>query len=363
MEFEDDERLTQHAKLVKKIRKQILEQADKTKNAAFIAREATIRQRTDTINNVRERLKETTDLIQHKHEVIKHKLSQEAVHREASIRVNRGLDALEKFIQILRESDVNTDMLEKAIRDPIISRSLKSEARMVMASDFFKSIQKQLVLQTEFINIAAHELKTPIMPILVNTEILEEELGDKYEEVKLIARNARRLQRLTENILNVARIESGTLKLNKERFDLNQIIGNVVKEETARLEGKKVELIKDTGNDEIYVFADKDRIIQIISNLLNNALKFTEKGSITITAKTVDGMVNVDVRDSGSGISAEIIPLLFSKFATKSVTGTGLGLYICKSIVEVHGGKIWAKNNGNGIAGATFGFSLPLADT
>jgi signal transduction histidine kinase len=363
MELQEDDRVTNHAMLVKKIRTQILEQAEKTKNAAFAAREATIRQRTETINNVRERLKDTTNLIQHKHEVIRRKLSQEAVHREANIRVNRGLDALEKFIQILRESDLNTDMLEKAIRDPIISKSLKSEARMVMASDFFKSIQRQLLLQTEFINIAAHELKTPIMPILVNTEILEEELGDKYEEVRLIARNARRLQRLTENILNVARIESGTLKLSKERFGLNQTISGVIREETLKLENKKVQLIQDAGNDEIFIYADKDRMIQIISNLLNNALKFTEKGKITITSRTVGQLAIVNVVDSGSGIPDEITPLLFSKFATKSVTGTGLGLYICKNIIEAHGGKIWAKNNDNEAAGATFGFSIPLADS
>jgi signal transduction histidine kinase len=362
MAFQDDDRLVQHALLVKKIRIQILEQAERTKNSAFASREATMRKRTETINKVRDSLQETTKLIQAKHEAVSRKLNQEAVHREANIRVNRGLEALEKFIQILRESDLNVEMFEKAIHDPIISTTVKSEARKIVASDFFKSIQQQLVMQTEFINIAAHELKTPIMPILVNTEILEQELGDKYEELKLIARNARRLQRLTENILNVARIESGTLKLNKEHFVLNKIIPNIIKDETSRLENKNVHLAHNTADDEINVYADKDRIIEVISNLLHNSLKFTEKGTITITLRVSNGEGIISVQDSGVGISPEILPLLFSKFATKSVKGTGLGLYICKNIVEAHGGRIWANNNDNGVVGATFSFSLPLAN-
>lgn len=361
MDIPYEERLVQHAVLVNKIRNQLLEKAEKTKQNAFAARDATVRQRTETINKVRERLQETTELIKARHESISQKINQDAIHRDANIRVNRGLEALEKFIQIIRESDMNSEMFEKAIRDPIISKTLKSEARKAFASDFFKSIQKQLVMQTEFINIAAHELRTPIMPILMNTEILEEELGDKYEEVKLIARNARRLERLTQNILNVARIESGTLKLSKERFDLNKAIAGIVKDEVTKLENKKTQLVHKTINDEISVYADKDRITQVVSNLLSNALKFTAEGTVTVNTKIVDGDAIIDVTDNGAGISAEIMPLMFAKFATKSDKGTGLGLYICKNIVEVHGGKIWAKNNDKG-RGATVGFSLPLEE-
>ncbi len=360
MDIPYEQRLVQHAMLVNKIRNQLLEQAEKTKRNAFAARDATIKQRTETINKVRESLQVTTDLIKSKHDAISKKINQEAIHRDANIRVNRGLEALEKFIQIIRESDMDSEMFEKAIRDPIISKTLKSEARKAFASDFFKSIQKQLVLQTEFINIAAHELRTPIMPILMNTEILEEELGDKYEEVKLIARNARRLERLTQNILNVARIESGTLKLSKEYFDLNKTIAGIIKDEVKKLDGKKIQFVHKTINDEIFVYADRDRIMQVVSNLLSNALKFTAEGMITVSTKIIDDYVVIDVIDNGTGISAEVIPLLFSKFATKSNQGTGLGLYICKNIVEVHGGKIWAKNNDNGIGGSTFGFFLPL---
>lgn len=352
-----EERIVQHALLVNKIRNELLLQAEKTKQDAFVAREAVIQKRADAIKKVRDSLQETTKLIQAKHESISRKINQEAIHRDANIRVNRGLEALEKFIQILRETDLTSEMLEMAIRDPIISKSLKSEARKTIASDFFKSVQKQLVMQTEFINIAAHELRTPIMPILVNTEILEEELGDKYEEVRLIARNARRLERLTENILNVARIESGTLKLTKEDFDLNKVIASIIMDERAKSENKNVQMIQSYAS-QIQIHADKDRITQVISNLINNALKFTHSGTITISTEINDDKVAVNVKDNGTGIPTDILPLLFSKFATKSDKGTGLGLYICKNIIEVHGGQMWAKNNKDG--GATFGFTLPL---
>lgn len=357
METPYEERLVQHALLVNKIRSQLLEQAEKTKQDAFLARESVIQKRAHAINKVRDSLQQTTKLIQAKHESISRKINQEAIHRDVNIRVNRGLEALEKFIQILRESDITSEMLEMAIRDPIISKSLKSEARMIIASDFFKSVQKQLVMQTEFINIAAHELRTPIMPILVNTEILEEELGDKYEEVKLIARNARRLERLTENILNVTRIESGTLKLDMEDFELNKTISGIIKDETAKAENNNVHFVQSTDS-EVYIHADRDRITQVISNLINNALKFTHNGTISISSEIHDDSIEVNVKDTGSGIPTEILPLLFAKFATKSDKGTGLGLFICKNIVEAHGGKMWAKNNFD--VGATFGFSLPL---
>ncbi|TBR11028.1 MAG: HAMP domain-containing histidine kinase [Candidatus Nitrosotenuis sp.] len=355
----DDDRAVKHAMLVSKIRSNLVAQVEKTRKNAFDARQDTIHKRTESIEKVRTSLLETTKLIQARHEAISNKINQDAIHREVNIRVNRGLEALERFIQVLRESDLDADMLEKAIHDPIISKSIKSEARKIFASDFFRSVQSQLVMQTEFINIAAHELRTPIMPILVNIELLEQDFGKDNEEIKIIARNARRLQRLTENILSVTKIESGSLKLNKESFDVNSVISDVIKEETTRLENKKIRLVHHTKLDSIYVYADKDRILQVIYNLINNAMKFTKEGDITITSEVVDNELIVSVQDRGAGIDHDILPLLFLKFSTKSNKGTGLGLYISKSIVESHDGRIWAKNNTDG-PGAAVGFSLPL---
>jgi signal transduction histidine kinase len=214
-----------------------------------------------------------------------------------------------------------------------------------------------------------------------------------------ISRNAARLQRLTNEILDVTRIESQTLKLNKERFDLNDLIMDIVEDYRNQLEkdnsSVKIPLLYDgneidsnnnndnnnDNNNEFHLFveADRERISQVISNLLNNAVKFTKEGNISINVLKKIGrkgkgkerdsqegqeVVIVNIKDTGTGIDSEIMPRLFTKFASKSDTGgTGLGLFISKSIVEAHGGKMWAKNNVSDESlekGATFAFSLPI---
>ena len=357
--YDENDRAIMHALQVKKIQNHIKEQVEKVKMDAFTAREELIQRRAEKIEQVRQKLNDTTLSIIKKHELIKERLNQEAVFREANIRVNRGLEALEKFIQILRDTEMEDEMLKKAIRDPIISSSMKSEARKIITSEFFQSIQKQLIMQTEFINIAAHELRTPIMPILVNVELLTDRLGSDNDEIKIIVRNAKRLQRLTENILSVTRIESKSLALKKEVFDINALIENVIKDESAHIENNKVSITVKNDGQPIFIEADRDRMAQVISNFLNNAIKFTKDGTITISSRIKDGNVIVNIKDNGPGIDRQIIPILFSKFVTKSDKGTGLGLYICKSIIEVHGGVIGAENSPDGI-GAIFSFSLPI---
>ena len=361
MDIQDEtDRTVQHALQVRRIQNHIKEQVEKVKMDAFAAREELIQRRAEKIEQVRQKLNQITMSIVAKHETIKARLNQEAVFREASIRVNRGLEALEKFIPILRDSDMEDEMLKKAIRDPIVSSSIKSEARKVITSEFFRSVQKQLIMQTEFINIAAHELRTPIMPLIVNAELLGERLGSDNEEVKIIVRNAKRLQRLTENILSVSRIQSKSLTLKKEWFDLNTVIANIVRDERVSIEKPAVKIIQKNAGIRIDVEADKDRISQVISNLLHNSIKFTEEGTILISTEIMDEQVLVSVKDDGPGIDPQIMPILFSKFATKSDKGTGLGLYISKEIIGGHGGTMWAKNADSGNLGATFSFSIPI---
>lgn len=357
-ESEEIDRFTQHAIQAKKIQNFIKEQVEKVQKDAFTARETVIQQRSEKITQVREKLQNTTAQIQEKHAAIRNKLNQEAVYREANIRVNRGLEALEHFIQILRDSEMEDEMINKAIRDPIISSTLKSESRKIITSEFFKSVQKQLVMQTEFINIAAHELRTPIMPILVNVELLEEDLGKDHPAIQIITRNAKRLQRLTENILSVTRLDSKSLKLQKESFDINDVILSVIRDESVHLENKNIRLVHKSDFDKIIIEADKDRISQVISNLVYNAIKFTTDGVILVSSTLNENYVTVSVKDSGKGIDSQIMPILFLKFVTKSEKGTGLGLYICKGIVEAHGGAMWAENN-TGEKGATLSFRLP----
>lgn len=213
-------------------------------------------------------------------------------------------------------------------------------------------------MQREFINIAAHELRTPIQPILGVAEMLESELGER-EDVRMIARNARRLERLTQDLLDVAKIESQSLTLNKERFDIGELASVLVKDHRRRVADGHDASLEYESKGEIAVEADRERITQVISNLLDNALKFTKDGRVAVTAKKGDdGSVSVSVKDTGIGIAPDIMPRLFTKFASKSERGTGLGLFISKSIVEAHGGRIWGSNNENG-SGATFTFTIP----
>ena len=228
-------------------------------------------------------------------------------------------------------------------------------------------------LQREFINIAAHELRTPIQPILGMAELIESTLHDKRdassikpEEIEMIARNARRLQKLSEEILDIARIESNSLALHKSLFILKDVLTRLVEDcrKQIQLDGRDVKIINRQPND-LEVYADKERIMQVLGNLLSNALKFTRQGTIIIQAQLNSNddegqqPLMVKVTDTGLGIDPALLLRLFMKFATKSEHGTGLGLYISKSIVEAHGGRIWAENNSDG-RGATFAFTLPI---
>lgn len=207
-------------------------------------------------------------------------------------------------------------------------------------------------MQQEFINVASHEMKTPTQAILLHSDIVKKR-PDNAESIDAIIRNAERLQRLTNNILDVTRIESQTLRLNKEKFNLNDMISLIVADYTAQASAN---ITFEPRQRDINVHADKARLIQVVSNLLGNAAEFTREGMISVTAELDGGQAIVRVSDSGPGIDPEIMPRLFTKFATKSEKGTGLGLFISKNIVEAHGGKIWAEN---GRTGATFSFSLP----
>jgi signal transduction histidine kinase len=223
-------------------------------------------------------------------------------------------------------------------------------------------------MKDEFINVAAHELRTPIQPILGLSEILHTKIKDTEQRQLLdtITRNAKRLQRLAEDILDVTKIESQSLKLNKERFNLSDLISSIIDDYRNRIERDNiaVKLLYEPNNkDNIFVEADRGRLIQVISNLLDNAIKFTKEGTISIITEEKDSKVIVSVKDTGTGIDPEILPRLFSKFVTKSERGgTGLGLFISKNIVEAHGGKIWIESNDiyKEKGGATFSFSLPI---
>jgi signal transduction histidine kinase len=227
-------------------------------------------------------------------------------------------------------------------------------------------------MQKEFINVAAHELRTPIMPILGEAQYIERQfmaskplVAVENEQVESIMRNARRLVRLASDILDVTRIESKNLRLNKETFDLDIVVRSALEDTKNALKAdeersNQVRLQYESIGESL-VNADKGRIYQVVYNLLANSVKFTQQGFIRVTVEKNPTEIVVRVRDTGKGIDPDIMTRLFTKFSTKSETGTGLGLFICKSIVEAHGGKIWAKNNMDG-KGSTFSFTLSFGD-
>jgi signal transduction histidine kinase len=236
-------------------------------------------------------------------------------------------------------------------------------------TELYQKLKEADKIKDEFINVAAHELRTPIQPILGLADILRSCQADGRQQadyLDVIIRNAKRLQRLTEDILDITRIESKSLDLKKELFNLNEMILNAIadcKNQIAKEnEDNNPKLQLADTREDIFLEADKVRINQVVSNLLSNAIKFTKAGSIHVATEKKDTEVVVSIKDSGTGIDPEILPRLFTKFATKSTSGTGLGLFISKSIIEAHGGKIWAENNADG-KGATFYFTLPILNS
>jgi signal transduction histidine kinase len=263
--------------------------------------------------------------------------------------------------------------------------------------------------QNEFINIAAHEMRTPIQPILGLSEIMREKMlniarqlqREEKDEVvyerlqdsssartrsnsmfrstslsltmekiipmaEIINRNAKRLEKLTNNLLDVTRIENSnnSLELNKEQFAIDSVIRDCMIDISQHIGKKNIRFsyVPADDNQQVIIKADKTRIAQVLMNLLENSINYSQEGIISVTSTIGPdaNSITVSVKDTGSGINPDIIPRLFSKFVTASEKGTGLGLYISKKIIEAHGGKIWAENNKDG-QGATFAFTLPLS--
>ena len=251
-----------------------------------------------------------------------------------------------------------------------IHYNIKLRESNEMLSQQYEKVKESEKMKSEFINIAAHELRTPIQPILGLTDIMYSKIEDEeqHELLDIIMRNAYRLKRLTDNVLDVTKIESQSLMLKKEKLNLNVLISEVLKEYVSKeVEQQKIKIVYDfKPKDDIIVEADRVRLAQVIRNLIDNALKFSINNQLIFVIvelqKDKEDQVIVSVKDIGEGISKDVLPKLFSKFTTSDFsTGTGLGLYICKSIVEAHNGKIWAENNLNG-KGATFRFTLPITD-
>jgi two-component system, OmpR family, sensor histidine kinase VicK len=272
--------------------------------------------------------------------------------------------------------DNSKDTFVEAVGSAIFSNSTPTVLSYVTMfdslwgqSELHEKLEAHDRMQREFINIAAHELRTPTQSILGYSELLQNDPGEQAPAMlKALTRNAYRLQALITDILDVARIEAGTLIIEKDNLNLMDLIKMALSdtENQAKIDSKKIKISHTIKNlrrqdeeKDLIVHADKDRILQVLSNLLGNALKFTIEGEIATTTELKDEEVIVWIKDTGTGIDREIFPKLFEKFVSKSEKGTGLGLFVSKNIIQAHGGRIWAENNPDGV-GATFAFSLPI---
>lgn len=259
-------------------------------------------------------------------------------------------------------------LFNNTLKKVVAKKTADLKSTILLLEKSNEQLKQHDILQKEFINIAAHELRTPTQSLTGYIEMIDTFPENFKKYLEPLKRNAKRLSILIEDILDVTRIEAGTLKLDKSKFDLNEKVNNVINDLTVGIESvknHKINLIFLQPKEPIMVFADKVRIYQVVNNLLTNAVKFTQEGTvITTIEKEHDKEENkefavVRIKDTGHGIHSDILPRLFQKFASKSISGTGLGLYIAKSIVEAHGGKIWGMNNKDG-KGAEFGFSLEI---
>ncbi len=271
----------------------------------------------------------------------------------------------------------------------------KTNERFVKVNKELASVNKELarineqikdhnMKQKDFIQIASHELRTPAQSILGFIDLLLSNPQSKFEYGEPIMRNAKRLQKTISDILYISKIDNDMLMPNNEKFNLTETVLEVVEDARNQIihEDKSVNIIYDPmslktaereKDKDVIIEGDRERIAQVVSNILDNAVRFVKEGAVTISIDTNSTItsdmgnvgdtlkkVTISIKDSGKGIDPAILTKLFSKFTFKDGTGgTGLGLYICKNIVEAHGGHIWAESNKDG-KGSTFRFSLPM---
>jgi signal transduction histidine kinase len=309
------------------------------------------------------------------------------VDRKESIVIEKKDDSKENFIDAVGMATYSNSkptvlsyisIFDNLWKQAELYQQLKqSNKQLEIAYEQLKISEK---MQSEFISAAAHELRTPIQPIISSVGIIRSRMGNMKVQgldysLDMIARNAERLSQLSSDILDVTKIEGNSLELQKEQLDLNKVLFNTVEKYKKQITKANIDikLFFEPPEEIILVEADRARIGQVISNLLSNAIKFTRREGGIVTVKvqkkdygeikkdnnTWNTVVMVDVKDTGIGIDPDVMPRLFKKFASKSFQGTGLGLFISKSIVEAHGGKIWGGNNFDG-KGATFYFTLPV---
>jgi signal transduction histidine kinase len=266
----------------------------------------------------------------------------------------------------------------KTLTELVKERTAELEESKVKLEDANKKLVSYADAQTDFVNIAAHEIRTPLQPILTITELVADSLRDdagngtaqiSKGEMDILERGVKRLDDMTRNLLEVSRIEAGTgLNLRHERLDLNEVVAGEVSAISRRASGlvyRRPEIGFTSSGSPLVVIGDRGRISEVVSNLVSNALKASDDprpAKVEVSCSDLGNEAVVRVRDYGRGLRPDMLKRLFTKFGSDSESGLGLGLYLSKKIVEAHGGRIWAEDSSDGDGGASFCFSLPTSD-
>jgi signal transduction histidine kinase len=279
--------------------------------------------------------------------------------------------ALERVCNTLAEQErelrsANARMAGQSDELKLINEGLS--ARNQELSDAYSKLQTLDKVKSEFIMIAAHELRTPIQPIIGFVELAERGSVSAEEAWKIIGSEARRLASLSADLLDVGKIESGTFTYDMKSISVKQVIDGLLASSAKFATPDGIVSIKTDFDSDVRIRGDRSRLIQALENIVNNAVKFGKNGTISIQTNNdyERGLVELRIADNGPGIPAEILPVVFEKFVTKTEAnqrGTGLGLYITRAIIEAHNGKIRAENNiEHGGKGASFIISMPICD-
>lgn len=262
-----------------------------------------------------------------------------------------GSDEIGQLARDFEEMRVKVQDFEENLGRLVAERTVKLE-------NAYAELQRIDAMKEEFINVAAHELRTPLLPLTLSAEALAETYPED-ENVKKIHRNAIRITRLTNDILDASKMESGNLRLVMQDTNIVRLVDELMKDYETKLEGRAMLVLDNRlALERSDIPIDRIRITQVVSNLLSNAVKFTESGKILVTIEDDGDSARISVSDEGKGIDPALLPKLFDKFVSSSEKGgAGLGLYVSKGIVEAHGGRMWAQNNNP--RGATFSLTLP----
>ena len=291
----------------------------------------------------------------------------ESIHKtELSQMVDSSRSEMVILFSIIIASGVLTSIMITLSISALISKIKESDEREKKLRLELQNANEELVekdkVKDEFINLAAHELRNPVLPIMLNAEALTDEVGNDDQHLRAIIRNAKKVTFLTNSLLDLSRLERGTFRLFKEKVDVVALVKEAIADSSSKVGSKKVELKLDSSlpDQTYFIEIDRIRIEEVVINLLDNAIKFTEEGQIVVRMQLTDKFLTISVVDNGDGIEESVRNRLFQKYASSTQKkGVGLGLSLSKAIVEAHGGTIWGENNASR-KGATFTFTLPV---